>query len=273
MLSTVYDITFTICVTSNKACISDNTHYMFMTYPLYMASHTVLWQHKHCVTSQPLCLTSHPLYLCHHTHWINFIKLSACMTSQPLCVWHHMHYMWHHIHNLWHHTTLYMKSCPLYLTSLPLYLCHHTHTIDNITATICMTSHPVYLWHHIHYIYDIISTKSDITTLCVDDATLDICMTSFELEMTMHPLIPPYHSIYDVIFTSGRRTQPLYQTSHQLVLCHHSVSTDISPSFVWHHTHFLCDIIWCIHTITPNPYVITLLYLWHHSLYIWNHIQ
>ena len=42
MSSTVYDITFTICVTSHNACISDITHSMVMTYPLYMASHTVL---------------------------------------------------------------------------------------------------------------------------------------------------------------------------------------------------------------------------------------
>ena len=63
----MYDITFTICVTTQNVCISDITHSMFMTYALYMASHTVLWQHNHCVTSQPLCLTSHTLYLCHHT--------------------------------------------------------------------------------------------------------------------------------------------------------------------------------------------------------------
>ena len=79
------------------------------------------------------------------------------------------------------------------------------------------------------------------------------------------------HSIYDVTSTSGMTTQPLYQTSHPLYLCHHTVSTDISPTFVWHHTHLLCDIIWTIYNITPNPYVITLLYLWHHSLYIWWH--
>ena len=191
MSSTLYDITFTICVTSHNACISDITHSMFMTYPLYMASQTVLWQHNHCVPSQPLGLTSHPVYLCHHTHWINFIKPSVCMTSQPLSVWHHMHYMWYHIHNLVHHTTLCMTSCPLYMTSFPLYLCHHTHPINDITASICITSHTVYLCHHIHYIYDIISTKYDITTFCVDDTTLGICMTYFALQKATHPL---YHT-------------------------------------------------------------------------------
>ena len=145
MSSTVYDITFTICVTSHTACISDITHSTFMTYPLYMASHTVLCQHNHCVSSQPLCLTSHPLYLCHHPECINFIKPSVCMTSQSLYVCHHMHYILHHIHSLGHHTTYCMTSSPLYLTSLPVYLCHHTHPINDITATICVISHPLYL--------------------------------------------------------------------------------------------------------------------------------
>ena len=190
-----------------------------------MASHTVLWQHKHSETSQPLYLTSHQLYLCHHTQWINFIKCSACMTSQPLCVWHHMHYMWHHIHSLWHHTTLYMTSGPLYLTSLALYLCYHTHTFDDIIGTICMTSYPVYLWHHIHYIYAILSTKYDITKLCVDDATLGLRMTSFALQMTTTHSITPNHSIYDVTSPSGRTKQPLYQTSH--------------PPSVWHHMNYI----------------------------------
>ena len=232
MSSSVYDITFTICVTSHNAYTSDIKNSMFITYPLYMTSHTVLWKHKYCVTSQRLCLTAHPQYLCHHNQWINFIKLSVCMTSRPLCVWYHMHYMWHHINNLEHHNTLCMTSGPLYLTSLPLYLRHHTHPIDDITATICMTSHPVYLGHNIHYIYDIISTKYDITTLCVHDATLSVCM-----EQTLHfraqcpHSIKQNHSIYDVTSTSGMTTQPLYQTSHPFYLCHHTVSTDISPTF------------------------------------------
>ena len=154
------------------------------------------------------------------------------MTSQPLCVWHHMHYMWHHIHNLGHDITLCMTSGPLYLTSLPLYLCHHTHPIDDITATICMTSHPVYLWHHIHYIYDIISTKYDITILCVDDATLGICMASFALQMTTHTL---------------DHTKPHYLWCH-IHLMHDNTAPvlDIAPTVSmssdrlrWHLTH-LC---------------------------------
>ena len=170
-----------------------------------------------------------------------------------------MHYMWHHIHNLGYHTTLCMTSGPLYLTSLPLYLCHHTHPIDDITATICMTSHPVYLWHHIHYIYDIISTKYDITTLCVDDEHSAYVSHPLHCGWQCTHSVTPNHSIYDVTSTSVRTAQPLYQIWHPLYLCHCTISTDISPTFVWHQTHLLCDIIWTIYNIIPNAYVITLL--------------
>ena len=158
-----------------------------------------------------------------------------------------MHYMWHHIHNLGYHTTLCMTSGPLYLTSLPLYLCHHTHPIDDITATICMTSHSVYLWHHIHYIYDIISTKYDITTLCVDDTILGICITSFALQMTTHPL---YQT----------KAQYLWYDIH---LRHDNTApvSDIAPTasmpshhLHWHLTHF------CMTSHPPS--------VWHHMNYI-----
>ena len=247
MSSTVYDITFTICVTSHNACISDITHSMFMTYSLYMVSHTVLWQQNHCVTSQPLCMTSHLWYLFHYTQWINFIKPSVCMISEPLCVGPHMHYIWHHIHNLGHHTTLCMTSGPLYLTSLPLYLCHHTHLIDDIRATISMTSHPVYMWHDVHYIYDIIPTKYDITTLCVNDATLSICMTSFAVQMTMHTLYhtKPHYLSCNIHFRKDNTAlvSDIAPTVSMSSHCHH-----------WHLTHF------CMTSHPPS--------VWHHMNYI-----
>ena len=171
-------------------CVWYHIHYMCdLTQCLYLWHHTLFAYDistldgiTHSVmTTQPLC---------------NVIATISdftprVSTSQPLCVWHHMHYMWHHFHNLVQHITLCMRSGPLYLTSLPLCLCHHTHHINDITGTICMTSYPVYLEHHIHYICDIISTEYDITTLCVDDATLGICMICFALQMTTHPL---YHT-------------------------------------------------------------------------------
>ena len=95
------------------------------------------------------------------------------------------------------------------------------------------------------------------------------------LPCTWHRIhsITPNHSIYDVIATWGMTSHPLFQTLYPLYLCHHNFSTDITPTFEWHHTHLLCDIICTIYNLTSNPDVIALLYLGHHNLYIWNHIQ
>ena len=122
-----------------------------------------------------------------------------------------------------------MTSSPLYLSSRPLHLCHHTKPIDDITATTWKVLHAVYLWYRIPYVFDKISTKYDITTLCVDVTTLGICLTSFALQMTLHPL---YHTKQRYLWCHIPFTHHitrLYQTLHPLNLCHHNLSTDITP--------------------------------------------
>ena len=223
----------------------DITQCLYLWYhTLYVYDISTLYGIKHSVlTTQPLCNFTAtmsditPQYLCPHTQWINFIKPSVCMTSQPLCVWHRMHYVWHHIHNIGHHTTLCMTSGPLYLTSLPVYLCHNIHPIDDITATY-VWSHIQYLWHHIHYIYDIIplSMTSQHSVLMMQHSAYVWHRLHCRWQCTHS--ITPNHSMYDITSTSGRTAQPLYETSHPLYLCHHTVYTDISPTFVWHNTHF-----------------------------------
>ena len=215
-----------------------------------MASHTVLWSHIHCMPSEPLCLTLYSVYFRHYTHCTNFMKRNECMSSQHVFVWHHTHHIWHHIHSLWNHTTLFITSSPLcltshpvYLTSRPLYLCNHTHSSNDISATLCMISHTVYMWHPIHYIYDIISSMYDNTKLCVLDTTLCICVTSFALQMLSHPL---YH------------TKPQYLWCH--IHFRHDITptvSDIAPTVSlswqplhWYHTQFC---------MTSYP-----LYGWHH---------
>ena len=64
-----------------------------------------------------------------------------------------------------------------------------------------MTQHSPYVWHPLHCRWP-----------CVHSIT-------------------PNHSIYYVPYTSGRTTQSLYQTSHPLYLCHHTISTEITPTF------------------------------------------
>ena len=123
----------------------------------------------------------------------------------------------------------------IFMTSYPLCM----------TSQPCMliTPHSAYVCHHLHY-----------------------------RKRHIHSNTPSFN-LYDFTSTSGMTSHPLYQTSHQLYLCHHNLSTDITPTFVWHHTHYMCDIICTIYNIISNSYVITLLYLWHHKLDIWNHIQ
>ena len=128
-----------------------------------------------------------------------------------------------------------------------------------------MTPEPLYLWHPIHHVWQ----------------HNTVCCWYYNQHMWHHlhyrwyhiHYITPNHSIYDVSCTIGMTSQPLY-------LCHQNFSTDIIPNFVWnhtkfvwHHTHNMCDIICTLYNIISPPYVITLLYLWHHSLYIWIHIQ
>ena len=155
MSSTVYDITFTICVTTQNVCISDLTHSMLMTYALYMASHTVLWQHNHCVTSQPLCLTSHPLYLCHHTKWINFIMhnditATMCMTSYALYVTSHPQFRTSHHFMYGIRSTLSDLTSCVSLSSHPPYRWYYSHYMYDITSNIYVISHSLYLWHNTH---------------------------------------------------------------------------------------------------------------------------
>ena len=126
--------------------------------------------------------------------------------------------------------------------------------------------------YSVHYIYDIICTMYDVKNLCVDNTTLEhmsdiICATE-DVTSTLSS-----HNLYDIISTSGMTSHPLYQPSHPLYLGHHKLSSDIIPTFVWHHNNYMCDNICSLYNIISTPYVITLLYLWHHSLYIWNHIE
>ena len=161
------------------------------------------------------------------------------------------------------------------------YIRHRVHCISVITRTLSMIPQPLYVWYHIMYMWDILST---------------IFMTLYPLRMTAQPsvLITPHsayvwhhlhyrrhhiHSItssynlYDFTSTPGMRSQPLYQTSHQHYLCHHSLSTNNTPTFVSQHTHYRYHIIWTIYNIIPTAYVITLLYLWQHNLDLWNHMK
>ena len=112
--SPLYDVTFTICGTSHNDSIYDIKPYMFMTYSLYMASHTVLWPHT------IVCLHSH--YAWYYTQSIFDITQNVAILWQEVNVSHHSLYM-------------YDTICTTY---------DITSTLYDIT--------PLYLWRQVHYI-------------------------------------------------------------------------------------------------------------------------
>ena len=124
---TIFEITATVSVSSQKW----ETH-LYRCIALSM-------------TSQQVCKSSHLAHIWHHTqstsHNIHTLwHLWSCfMTSQTLHSWHQISSIWCHFHSLGHHTTFCMPSSLVYLTSRPLYLCHHIHSVDDITPT-------VFLW-------------------------------------------------------------------------------------------------------------------------------
>ena len=211
-----------------------------------------------------------------YVHCICVITPTLSMISQPPYIWYHIQYTCDIL------STIFVTSYPLCITTL---------CVVDTTFGICMTSfalqktsHPLYhsklqsLWLHIHFRHDITPTVSDIApTVSLSSQPLhwyhtQFCMTSYPLCMTTQHcvlLIPhsayvwhhlhytwyhihsntPNHSIYDVTSTSGMASQPQYHTSHPLCLCHHNISTDIIPTFVWHHTHSMCHIKCTLHHI------------------------
>ena len=154
-------------------------------------------------------VSSHPLDQFYQTQCMYDITATMCMTSYAL------HMTLHPLFRTSHHFMYDIKS-----------------TISDLTSTVSVSSHPICRWYHSHYIshpvygrhpilyiYDIIPAMCDITTLCVDDTTLGICVTSFALQKTSHPL---------------------YHTKEQ---------------YLWHHIHFRHDITPTVSDITPTLFL------------------
>ena len=134
--------------------------------------------------------------------------------------------------------TLFMTSHLLSMTSHPLFRTSHQFMYDiksnvsDLTSIVSVSSDPPYWWHHSHY---------------MDGITYSISVKSYPLYIWhyIHRIhsFTPNQIIYDVTSISGMTLHPLYQILHPLYLCHHNLSTDITPTLEWHHTHLLCDII------------------------------
>ena len=262
-------------------CVSYHIHYMCdIAQCLYVWHHTLygydistLYGITHSVmTTQPLCLTSHQVYLCHHMPCTNFIKPSVCMTSQPLYIYDKVCTTYDNTSTLYDITRLYLWHESLYIWNHIHYTWPHVHCICVITPTLPMISQPLYVWYHIQYMCDILSTwfktsysVYDITTLCFDDTTLGICMTSLAPQMTSHYL---YHTKLRYLWYHIYFRHDITPTVSDIT---HTVSFS-SQSLHWYHTH-VCMTSYSLYTTSHHSLCHHTTYLWHHSLYIWNHIQ
>ena len=177
-----------------------------------------IWHETHWgKTIKPIYMTWHSSCLClgDHTHCIDDITYTVLMTSHLLYIWKNMYCIWHLTHDLWHHNTHDIKAI----------ICHLTPVISDSTSTVSLSSHPDYRSLNPH---------------CMYDNTATICMTSYELPMTSHPLFMISHHA---------------MTSHPLYSCHHTQDT--------------CHCIFCSSTITYSVLTIPhLLYMWHETHYM-----
>ena len=155
-----------------------------------------------------------------------------------------------------------------------------------------MTSHPVYLWHHIHYIYDIISSKYDITTLCLMTQHSAHVWQPLHCRWQRTHSITPNHNIYDVTSTSGRTAEPSIRYRTHCIYVITPFSTDISPTFydmtptfcvtsyklyitshpILMSSHYCtCDITASIYETTSSMRATYALNMWHPSHYLCHH--
>ena len=181
-------------------------------------------------------------------------------------VWSHPLYRWYNTHFIYDiPSTVYMAQYALYMTSHPWFMTsqqsthdikavisHLTPIISDSTSTVSLSSHPDYRPCNPH---------------CMYDNTATICMTSYELHMTSHPLF--------LISHHAMTSHPLYSCHHTQDTCHHihcswtiTYNVLIIPHllYMWHQTHHMYDITWILcdtHTHTDS-YDITILYSWLH---------
>ena len=242
--SSIYDIT---------ASIYETVSSIWATYTL------IMWLYSH--------------YLCHQIHCIDYIT--------PTLLWHHTGHMCGIVCIIQDITASHFDLKPPFGGHHTHYIRYHVHCICVITATLSMILQPLYVWYHIQNMWDILSTIfMTLYPLCMTTQTCGLITphsahVQNHLHYRRHHMlsITPSLILYYFTSTSCMTSQPLYQTSRQLYLCHHNLSTDITLTFEWHHTHYMCDIIFTLYNIISTAYVITLLYLGQQKLDIWNHIQ
>ena len=181
-------------------------------YPIHVTSQPLM----HVITPTVLT-TSHPLFVWHHTlHMCSVYCTIEDITSSLYDIkapflWHHTHYIWHHIQGI------------SVITSTVLMILHHLYLWDLIHYIWRPCIHCIQ--HHIHYICKIIATISLSHTHSIHDITPTICLTSDTLyKASRLHFMTSHHIIYDITCTILMTSLALYLTLHPLYLCHHNHS-------------------------------------------------
>ena len=151
MSSTIYDVTFTICVTSQSDTICDITHSVYDIATLYGITHSVMAIQPMCDftatmsdITPSLSVSSHIMYQFYQTQCMYDITATIFMTSYAL------HMTFHPLFMTSHHFIYDIKSTISDITymipDLKSIVSVSSHPIyDDMTARLCMISHPLYV--------------------------------------------------------------------------------------------------------------------------------
>ena len=174
-------------------------------------------------------MASYPIYITSHSHFMKSIIMfydithTAFITSDLLSMTSHPFFRTSHYFMYDIKPTVSDLSSIVSVSSHPPYWWHHSHYMDGIASSISVTSYPLYLGHNIHYVWH-------HNPLCWWHH-IDICVTSFALQLTFHPLYHPkpqylwchIHFRHDI-------TPPVSQIAPTVSLS--------SQPLHWYHTHF-----------------------------------
>ena len=197
-----YDITLTICVASCALYKTSHSHFWTSNHHLEDITPTIL------DIVSTVSVSSHQLYRWYHSHYMYDITSSICETFCPLFLWHHIHYVWPHNPVCWLHHTWHMYDIICTGEDVTTTLSHQ--------ATIFMTSHQLQAWHDTSCIRHrtncifVITTSPLISHPVLNDITPTICVMSYALYITSHPiLISSHYSTYDI-------TASIYETTSSM---------------------------------------------------------
>ena len=147
-------------------------------------------------------------------------------------VWSHTLYLWYNTHSIGDITsTVYMAQYALYMTSHPWFMTsqHSIHDnkaiishlkpiISDSIATVSLSWHPDYRSYNPHGMYD---------------NTATICMTSYEIRMTSHPLfLISYHAMY---------THCIHVITPRTPLIASTLAGPLHIVYWLYHTYYMCE--------------------------------